>query len=245
LVIDECHEVAFDQEDSQYMKIIAELLRRQPKLRIIGLTGSPYRGVKDILAEFWKQCVYRVRTPYLVDRGFLVPTIFGFGHDDVQYDLSEFKIADEDDHADYTAEELLAMQRKITADQTVTQRIMAEVIELTKHRNCVMITGAGKKHLEQIAECLPPDSWVIITDSTGNKERRLGLKQAYDGKKKYLLQIGCLTTGIDIPLIDTSVIMRKIGSLTLLVQLEIMMVQLLSIVRVLMLRLIISQLNTL
>ncbi len=219
LIIDECHEVGFDQEDSQYMKIIAELLARQPKLRIIGLTGSPYRGTKDILGEFWKSCVYRVRTPYLVDRGYLVPTIFGFGHDDVQYDLSGFKISADDNHADYTKEELLAMQRVVTQDKTTTQRIIAEVIELTKNRNTVMITGAGKKHLEQIAECLPPDSWIIITDDTGNKERRFGLKQAYDGKKKFILQIGCLTTGVDIPLIDTSVIMRKIGSLTLLVQL--------------------------
>ena len=219
LIIDECHEVGFDQEDSQYMKIIAELLARQPKLRIIGLTGSPYRGTKDILGEFWKSCVYRVRTPYLVDRGYLVPTMFGFGHDDVQYDLSGFKIDPDDNHADYTKEELLAMQRVVTQDQTTTQRIIAEVIEITKNRNTVMITGAGKKHLEQIAECLPPDSWIIITDDTGNKERRFGLKQAYEGKKKFILQIGCLTTGVDIPLIDTSVIMRKIGSLTLLVQL--------------------------
>lgn len=219
LIIDECHEVGFDQEESQYMKIIAELQARYSKLRIIGLTGSPYRGTKDILGEFWKSCVYRVRTPYLVDRGYLVPTIFGFGHDDVQYDLSGFKISADDNHADYTREELLAMQRIVTKDQTTTQRIIAEVIELTKNRNTVMITGAGKKHLEQIAECLPPDSWIIITDDTGNKERRFGLKQAYDGKKKFILQIGCLTTGVDIPLIDTSVIMRKIGSLTLLVQL--------------------------
>lgn len=219
ILVHNCHEVGFDQEDSQYMKIIAELLARQPKLRIIGLTGSPYRGTKDILGEFWKSCVYRVRTPYLVDRGFLVPTIFGFGHDDVQYDLSNFKIDPEDNHADYTKEDLLAMQRVVTEDKTTTQRIIAEVIELTKNRNTVMITGAGKKHLEQIAECLPEDSWIIITDDTGNKERRFGLKQAYDGKKKFILQIGCLTTGVDIPLIDTSVIMRKIGSLTLLVQL--------------------------
>lgn len=219
LLLDECHELAFDQDDSQYMKIISELLQRQPKLRIIGLTGSPYRGTKDILGEFWRLCAYRVRTPYLVDNGYLVPTIFGFGHDEVRYDLSQFKISDEDNHSDYTKEELLAMQKIITKDKTTTQLIVEEVIALTKNRNVVMITGAGKKHLEQIAECLPENSWIIITDDTSARERRAGLKSAYDGEKKFILQIGCLTTGIDMPLIDTSVIMRKIGSLTLLVQL--------------------------
>lgn len=214
-----CHEVDYTNLDCQYMKIINDLLRRNPKLRIVGFTGSPYRGSEDILGRFWVDCVYRVRTPYLVDRGYLVPTIFGFGHDEIRYDLHEWQTPDVDDHSDFTRAELLAMQRKITADSTVTEKIMGEVVALTSNRNAVMITGAGKKHLEQIAECLPTDSWVIITDQTGSKERRESLKAVSRGEKKYLLQIGCLTTGYDEARIDTSVLMRKIGSLTLLIQL--------------------------
>lgn len=218
-----CHEVDFLSPDGQYMRIINEMILRNAKndrkMRIIGMTGSPYRGVKDIIGPFWKSCVFKVRTPYLVEREYLVRTLFGFGHDETQYDLSEFKIDENDDHSDYTKDQLDQMQKKIVADKKVTQLIVEEVVKLTAHRNAVMITGAGKKHLMQVAEFLPEDSWVIITDSTGNRERRISLKQVYDGKKKFVLQIGCLTTGIDIPLIDTSVIMRKIGSLTLLVQL--------------------------
>lgn len=219
LLIDECHEVDFTNPDCQYMQIINELLRRNHKLRIVGLTGSPYRGDAEITGRFWKKCVYRVRTEYLVGRGYLVPTIFGFGHDDLQYDLHEFKLPDDDKHQDYSQKEMLAMQRKILEDGSATQRIMAEVVALTKDRNAVMITGAGRRHLEEIAKCLPDGSWAIITDRTGNTERRESLKAVSRGEIKYLLQIGCLTVGYDEPLIDTSVIMRKISSLTLLVQL--------------------------
>lgn len=213
-----CHEVDFDSSDSQYMKIINALTLRNPKLRIIGMTGSPYRGENDILGDFWGKCIYKIRTPYLVDNGFLVPTFFGFGHDEVQYDLSEFAIP-EQQRSDYSGKELQAMQRVLTKNEAKTKAIVDEVVALTKNRNAVMITGAGKKHLEQIASFLPPDSYVIITDSTSTKDRREYLKQVSRGEKKFLLQIGCLTTGYNEPLIDTSVIMRRIGSLTLLVQL--------------------------
>lgn len=219
LGIDENHELNYDDSDTQYMQIVAELLRRNPKLRIFGMSGSPWRGSSEIKGTFWRDCVYRVRTDYLVSRGYLTPTIFGFGHDDTRYDLREWKAPEHDDGSDYTQKELLAMQRKITKDITITQLIMAEVVRLTADRNAVMITGAGRKHLEQMAECLPDDSWVIITQATGNVERRDGLRAIKEGRKKYLLQVGCLTTGYDEPLIDTSVIMRKIRSLKLLVQL--------------------------
>jgi superfamily II DNA or RNA helicase len=222
LLIDECHEVDFDSPDSQYMTIIATLQKRNPALRVIGLTGSPYRGVNDILGSFWGSCAYRIRTPLLVERGFLVPTFFGYeAQQQKGYDLKDFHVHGGHDPSDFTQKELLAMQRKITKDQTVTQQIMAEVVEITKNRNKVLITGAGKKHLEQIAECLPDGSYCTITESTGSRERRENLKEAakHDSPIKYILQIGCLTTGYDNPLIDTSVIMRKIGSLTLLTQL--------------------------
>lgn len=222
LMIDENHEVDFTSEDSQYMRIINTLQKRNPKMRTIGMTGSPYRGTKDIIGEFWRSSAYQIKTQQLVDEGYLVPTFFGYESQQVGgYDLGEFHVPDSDTHADFTQKEMLAMQRKITKDSTTTEKIMAEVVALTADRLKVMITGAGKKHLEQIADCLPEGSFIIITDSTGSRERRDNLKKAaqHDSPIKYILQIGCLTTGYDNPLISTSVIMRKIGSLTLLVQL--------------------------
>src|SRR5690606_8865077 len=52
LGIDECHQVGFDNPDSDYMKIITELYKRNPKLRIIGYTGSPWRGTDPIKGPF-------------------------------------------------------------------------------------------------------------------------------------------------------------------------------------------------
>lgn len=222
LLIDECHMVDWqdamqDEPESQYGKIIKHFRALNPKLRIIGYTGSPFRGSDSIKGDFWESQLSDVGTYELVNLGYLVPPVFGFGDDDHHYDLSEFKKTDQ--HADYTAKELAAMGRKVTKDLSKTEKIVEELIARCESRLGVLITCASKKHCEQVAELLPANSWGIITDSTSTKERRRILDAAKTGAIKYTLQIGCLTTGVNVPYWDVCVILRRIGSLTLLIQL--------------------------
>lgn len=222
LIIDEAHMVDWmdalnDSPESQYGKIIKHFKSLNPKLRIVGYTGSPFRGKDSIKGDFWKRQLSDVGTYELVNLGYLVPPVFGFADDTHQYDLSEFNKTDE--HADYTAKELAAMGRKVTKDISKTQLIVEELIERCSDRLGVLITCASKKHCEQVAEFLPAGSWGIITDSTSTKERRRILNSAKSGAIKYTLQIGCLTTGVNVPYWDVCVILRRIGSLTLLIQL--------------------------
>lgn len=227
LLIDECHQlnwedVISDKPETQYALIINKLKERCKEkygkdLIIIGYTGSPFRNSEVIKGEFWKEEIVNISTDYLVYRGFLVPTVFG--HPTNLYDLDQFKSSGIDGIKDFTDAQLSAMQKKISEQKSTTQKIMEEVVYLTKNRNGVLITCAGKKHCEEAAEFLPSGSYVIVTEGLGMKQRAQALKDAYDGKIKYVLQIGCLTTGVNIPYWDTSVILRKIMSLTLLTQL--------------------------
>ena len=234
ILIDECHQVDFEdlekwkreylkgnqlELEKSYSKIITHFAKINKKLKIVGYTGSPYRGRTDIIGNFWRKTVYKVSTMELTALGYLVPPIFGFPDLDHSYDLSEFKIEGGEGAHDFTAKELAAMQRKINKDKTKTEIIIEEVIQKTKNRNGVLITCAGKKHCEQVAEFLPDDSYAIITDSTGSAKRSEYLEKAKNGEIKFVLQIGCLTTGIDVSYWDTNVLLRKIGSLTLLTQL--------------------------
>ena len=222
LLIDECHHVDWqdcliDDPQTQYGKIINHFLSINPKMRIIGYTGSPYRNNASIIGEFWDKKLSEVGTYQLINLGYLVPPVFGFGDDAHNYDLKEFKPSG--NQGDFTQQELLAMGRKITKDQTKTQLIMEEVIERTKNMLGVLITCASKKHCEQVAECLPCGTWGIITDSTSTKKRRELLAKAKTGEIKYMLQIGCLTTGVNVPYWQVCVILRRIGSLVLITQL--------------------------
>ena len=65
----------------------------------------------------------------------------------------------------------------------------------------------------------PGTTYRIITGKTGEQQRKTWLREAFEGKVKYIFQVMALTTGVNVPFWDTSVILRKIGSLTLLIQL--------------------------
>lgn len=217
ILIDECHMVPHESEESEYMRLIRHMQQRNPKLIVIGYTGSAYRGVQPLLGQFWKKCVFKKPMDELVEEGFLVPMIFSPHVEG--YDLHEFAPSHAEGTSDFSASELQAMSRKIAKEHTKTQQIMQEVIELTKDRLGVLITCAGKKHAMEAASVLPEGSWGFIDQSTSSRDRQRILNDAKSGAIKYVLQIGTLTTGVNVPRWDTNVLLRRIGSLTLLTQL--------------------------
>jgi DNA repair protein RadD len=232
ILIDECHMVNDEEaadalkatdtsELSQYAKIIAHFVGLNKKTKIIGYTGSPYRGKKDILGTFWKKKLYDVSTMWLVSIGYLVPPVFGFGDDAHKYDLSEWTPSQNAEcGSDFSGTQLSEMQKAVTKDKQKTQIIMEEVVSICSNRSGgVMITCAGRAHCEQVAEFLPLGSYAIVTEKTSNKARAKALIDARTGDIKYILQVGCLTVGVNVPPWSTSVILRRIGSLTLLTQL--------------------------
>jgi len=217
---DECHTVPTEEPESQAMKIIAHFKAKNPKLRVIGYTGSPFRGIQAIKGKFWKTEIYRMDMWDLVKLGFVVPPIFGFGHDDIKYNLDDIKPSGVDGTDDFTKDQMNEMQKRILADGTTTQKIMLEVIELTRDRNCVLITCAGSKHIAECVNALPEGfKYATINEKTKFKDRKAIKEGCNNGTIKFVFQIGCWTTGVNIPPIDTIVILRKIGSLTLLTQL--------------------------
>ena len=87
----------------------------------------------------------------------------------------------------------------------------------------VLIFAATQRHTGQVAKALgmlgvsESDIGVII-DSTGDKERSSILERAKAGNCKYVINVGVLTTGVNVPRWDTLVFLRPICSLVLLIQ---------------------------
>ncbi|QGJ86768.1 DNA helicase [Enterobacter phage ATCEA23] len=214
-----------------YTLIIREMQRRcrekwGRELVVIGYTGTDYRGTQPIIQEnmelpgFWRRAVCDISTEFLVEVGAVVPTIYGDIDDDLTYDLSHYVSRGEEGDDEFSDADLKAMEADILGQGTKTQLIMLDVIKRTANRNAVLVTCAGKKHCKEAAAYMPPGiTWGIITDDTPQKERDRLLDDAFNGKCKVIFQVGCLTTGYNVPPWDTIVILRKIGSLTLLTQL--------------------------
>ncbi|UGO53121.1 putative helicase [Klebsiella phage vB_KaeD_HazelMika] len=229
-LLEQMNTVAPGAGRAQYTVIIRTLQERCKRvhgkeLRIFGMTGSEFRGTTPILVEnmklpgFWREQVTNIDTNYLIEFGSVVPTVFG-GTEGLGYDLSEFKASGQDGTADFSAAEMKKMEKKIHDNASMTKRIIEAVVKEAQNRNGVLITCSGQRHCKEAASYLPPDAtYAIITEKTGTKQRQQILEDANKGKIKYIFQVVALTTGVNVPFWDFSVILRKIGSLTLLIQL--------------------------
>ena len=236
LLIDEAYQVNYDEPDCQYMKLINELKRRNPNLIIIGYGGSLYRGTQPIIGQFWKHLIYSCSMWEAIEIGYCTPLLFGFGQGDTEYKGLESIQPNELDGTDDLSKEVMDAQNKIIKEQkTVTHNILQEVVGIAKTRNCVLITCAGRKHIKQCVEILQeiqpivdyteaannPDAalYAIVTDKTKTSERKIIKQLCNTGRIKYVFQIGAWTVGVNVPMFDTIVILRRIGSRTLLEQL--------------------------
>ena len=223
VLIDECHTLNFNNEDSQFIKIINHLKAINPALVVIGLSGTPYREGATIIGDFWQtQILPKVDAEYLADNNYTHRHTFGFT--DNEYDLGDDFGVSEDEHStsDFSDAQLGKMHKLM--DLSLTHKIGREVVELTKDRNGVLITCAGLSHCKEISEVLPHNSWAIVTSKDGvvtntKFKKRKEVTDAFkSGEIKFLIQIGCYSTGFNSPLCDTVVLLRRIHSLTLFTQ---------------------------
>lgn len=222
LLIDEAHMLGYDNEESMMMQIITELYHRNPKLRIVGLTGSPFRGTNSIIGPFWKRKTDTdLSTSTLVDHGYLLECHFGFPDSETdEIDFSEFELKGDHNGNDYSEEQI---NRIYQGNVEKTLAICADIVRKTQDSNGVLIFAGSKLHTEQVQHGLelagvPRSQIRIVTDSTGNKERQEAKAAAQSGECKYFINIGVASTGWNVPLWDTIIYMRPVASLVFLTQ---------------------------
>src|SRR5690606_10372074 len=104
LIIDECHRVSMEGE-TQYSQVIERLKKENPKLKVLGLTATPYRlGFgwiyeyhsqrklqQTIEPRFFKKCVYELKLKHMIRNGYLTPPI-RIDAPVASYDFSSLKL---------------------------------------------------------------------------------------------------------------------------------------------------------
>lgn len=218
LVIDECHRVA-DDSDTQYQEVIKKLQERNPALRILGLTATPYRlglgwiyeysqtgELKTEQKRFFKQCVFELLLSYMIKNRFLtVPVKVDIPV--TSYDFSELS----EKGRMYTAaevEEILKTQKRLTP------LIIKNIIDITERydRKGVMIFSASVRHAEEIMSYLPPEDSRLVVGDTDLGTRNEIVNDFKSKKFKYLVNVSVLTTGFDAPHVDVIAILRPTES---------------------------------
>ena len=220
VIIDEAHGLT-----PTIKKIITELKQTNPKVRVVGLSGTPYRlgegyiyeidehgeAVQEAYKPYFHKLVYRVTAKQMLDGGYITPMEIGIVNAS-GYDTSSLVV----ERGQYTDESL---HRTFEGQGRLTSQIVADVVDIAKnvYGGC-MFFAATVKHAYEIMESLPAEnSHVIIGDT--KKTVRKDIIQAYREQRfKYLVSVGTLTTGFDVEHTSVIATLRKTMSVALLQQ---------------------------
>ncbi len=226
LLLDECHTLSPDDEDTQMNTIIRHLddvtTKAGRKMHVVGLTGSPFRGVTPLTSfDFWHDTVFNIGTDKLTELGYLSVPVFGFA--DADDDALDFSgVNTRSGSWEFSEKELdeIAMS---DAGKKKLVRILMQVIEKTKDRNQRIVFASTKRHAREIRRILialgiDKSKIGLVTDDSSESEKDRVIMLSKQGKLDWLINVSVLTTGFNSPLIDVVVYLRPIGSLVLLIQ---------------------------
>jgi DNA repair protein RadD len=215
LFVDECHLVS-DDEESMYQRLITELKKRNPWLKIIGLSATIFRLGMGYLTEgklfthIAYDCTSIEKFNRLVEEGWLCRLIPR--KTDVKLDVSDVSMQ----RGDYNQGEL---QKAVNKDE-ITWAALNEAREKASDRRRWLVFSTGIEHCERISQMLTAlgISSTFVHSKVPREQRD---KRISDFKKGYynaLVNANILTTGFDDPAIDCLIILRPTCSPVLWVQ---------------------------
>lgn len=212
-IIDECHLVSHKDEGG-YRTLIAALSHINPRLRVIGLTATPYRLGHGLITDkpaLFDALVEPVSIEELVHKGYLAT---------LRSKLTGLKLDVSGVHkrgGEYIEAEL---QKAVNTDKN-NLAVVDEVIKLAGDRKAWLFFCAGVDHADQIAFILDVIHGIpaaCITGNTPKAERERIITEFKAGKIRALTNANVLTTGFDYPDIDLIAMLRPTMSASLYVQ---------------------------
>lgn len=219
IVVDEAHMIS-PSEETLYQKVFTELRKRNPKLKIVGLTATGFRmkqghlleGENAIFTDVIVDATNLEAFNWFLDEGFLVAPIPKPTRE--QIDTSKVKFT----AGDYNQKEL----QEVSDTPKINEAAVREILMEGAERNCGLIFATGVdhcKHLHEVFEYYVPGeaTWVASRGMTG-KERDRRISDFKAGKYRWMINNGILTTGFDHPPVDLIAILRKMMSPGLWVQ---------------------------
>jgi DNA repair protein RadD len=215
MLVDEAHLMS-GKDDSMYGAVVAALKNKNPCLKVIGFTATPYRTGQGLLTEsgLFTDVCYDCTTMRafnrLIDDGYMCMLIPK--RTNLTFDLSKVPIR----NGDYATGEL---EERID-HHDVTYTACKEALTVASNRNCWLTFAAGIKHAEHIAGML--NNFGIPSKAIHSKipesDRDQYISDFRTGKLRCAVTNNILTTGFDHPPIDLILMMRPTLSTGLWVQ---------------------------
>lgn len=214
IIIDECHLVSH-KNTGGYRNLINELKEINPKLRVIGLTATPYRLGHGLITDdpaIFDDLIEPVSVEELIAKGFLSPlrskvTVSKLNTDGVNKRGGEYVES--------------ALQKAVNTNENNVS-IVDEIIPLSSGRKSWLIFCAGVDHAQAVCDELVSRgiTTACVTGKTPKKERARLLDAFKRGEIQALTNANVLTTGFDAPNIDLIAMLRPTLSPSLFVQMS-------------------------
>ena len=222
VIIDEC-----DGITPTIKEIIAYLRSDNPTLRVVGLTATPYRLGSGYIYQYdqhgqpvpenqardpyFNRLLCRITAKELIDRGYLTPPM-ACENSIPSYDTSGLTV---ERTGKFNSK---SVERAFEGQGRKTSKIVADIVEISRERQGVIIFAATIQHAEEIMASLPDENSTIIHGGVNKKDREQRIANFLSRKFKYIVNVNVLTVGFDAPHIDVVAILRATESVRLLQQ---------------------------
>jgi DNA repair protein RadD len=222
VIIDECHRIT-----PTVIHIIEQLQVFNERLRVIGLSATPYRmntgyiykyDQRDVALNenksrdpYFHKLIYKVTARDLISQGYLCPPVVGEIHSE-HYETRDMQL---NSMGKFSKEDV---DRAYHGKGRLTSKIVADVIAQSQNRHGVILFAATVQHADEIMESLPPELSEIVTGSTPAGLREVILLKFKAKIIKYLVNVAVLTTGFDAPHCSVIALLRATESASLLQQ---------------------------
>ena len=211
--VDECHLIP-KKSTTRYGGFLKEIKALNPKVKVIGLSATPYRLDSGMLTEgrdaIFDGISYDIPVLDLIKQGFLSPVISKGGIQKI--DLTNVHKRG----GEYIDSELAAA----ACDPDLVKAACAEIVDLGETRKSWIVFASGVNHANMIKHEMDMHEIgsEVITGTTDKTTRAKLLADHKAGRLKCLIGIGVLTTGFNSPATDLVALMRATMSTSLFVQ---------------------------
>lgn len=211
VLCDEAH-LWSDKETGMYTQLLDGLKQKNPLVKVIGYSGSPYRADTGHLVDgkVFDDVAYEIEMQTLIDQGYLCPPITP----PVNTRLSTEGVGLR--NGDYIESQLQAVVN--TDDNNLA--CVEEILNLGRDRKKWLIFTSGIEHCENVTKLLQEAGikTAMVTGKTLKTERAALIEEYKNGDIRCMVNVAVLTTGFNNPAIDLVANMRPMRSPVLYVQ---------------------------
>ena len=219
ILVDEAHLLPPDGE-GMYQTFLADARTINPRVRLIGLTATPYRLKSGLLCgpeNLLNHICFEIGVKELIVQGYLSPLKTKSGKRKAEYSSLHVR------QGEFISSEVEAL---VDTSELVSAACR-EIAAITQERRSVLIFAASVAHAQHVQTMLQPlvsDDCAVITGETPATVRD-ELIARFKGKSvaanlfgdkkphlKYLINVNVLTTGFDAPNVDCVVLLRPTAS---------------------------------